>query len=122
MDMNVIREIIVSRNLVGENVFLYEKPEKVSCQNYIIYNFKEIDGGSSIRTYQIDFRIVSKDMLKAIEIKDGLIEELDCFNRPCNITNEETVIRSIKLLNGGGIIKNEEKGEYNILVFFYVKI
>lgn len=122
MDFNVIREYLVSKNIVGENVFFLEKPEKVTCTDYVIYTFKELDGGNIIRHYQLDIRCVSKEPLQVIEIKDKVINALDIYYKFCKINNEQFVIRSIKLLNGGGTIKNEEKGEYNALVYFYVTI
>jgi len=122
MDMNVIREYLVTQNIVSENIFLFEKPEKVTCTDYIIYNFKELDGGSTIRHYQLDIRIVSKDKLQAIEIKDKVINALDVYYKFCKIKDTEVAVRSIKLVNGGGLIKNEESGEYNVLIYFSVKI
>lgn len=122
MDMNVIREYLVSQSIVGENIFLYEKPEKAKCTDYIIYNFKELDGGATVRHYQLDIRCVSKDKLKAIEIKDKVVNTLDIYYKNCKIQDIETTIRSIKLVNGGGLIKNSETGEYNSLVYFSVKI
>lgn len=125
MDMNVIREYIVASNIVGENVFLFEKPnvkELNSVTDYIVYNFKEIDGGSTIRRYQLDIRVVSPDSLKVIEMKDEVIQLLDVYYRSCKIMNVETIIRSIKLVNGGGLIKNTETNEFNSIIYFEVKI
>jgi len=126
MDMNVIREYIIAdseiNQMVGDNVFLFEKPEKKTCTDYIIYTFKEINGGNAIRNYQLDLRCISKDKLKLFEVKDRLIEILDNFNKPTNIKNEELTIRNSKLINGGGIIKDEENGDYHLIVYFLVKI
>lgn len=126
MDMNVIREHLVSdteiNKLVGENIFLFEKPPKAKADTYIIYNFKELNGGQSIRDYQLDVRIISEDKLKLFPIKDRLIEILDNFNKPTKIKDSEIIIRHTRLINGGGIIKNEESGEYHLLVYFLVKI
>lgn len=126
MDMNVIREYLVSdialSSLVNDNIFLLEKPEQITAKDYILYNFKEINGGSSIRDYQLDIRIVSKDKLKLLTIKEAIINLLDNFNRPTKIEDSETIIRHTRLINGGGMIKDEDKGEYNLLVYFLVKI
>lgn len=127
MDMNVIREYLVADEtlnaLIGENIFLFEKPEKVKANTYIIYNFKEINGATGgIRDYQLDIRIVSKDKLSLFSIKDRLIELLDNYNKPTKIKDSSAVVRHTRLINGGGIIKNEESGEYNLLVYFLVKI
>ena len=125
MDMNVIREYIVANGIVGENVFLVEKPNAKELNNvtdYIIYNFKEIDGGSTIRRYLLDIRSVSNSPLKAIEIKDNVIQLLDIYYKSCTIKNEDTTIRSIKLVNGGGLIKDSDKNNYNSIIYFEVKI
>ena len=122
MDFNVIREYLVSQNIVGENIFLFEKPLQVKADDYIIYNFKELDGGSTIRIYQLDVRVVSKDKLKAIEIKDKVINALDIYYKTCKIKNEDTTIRNIRLTNGGGMIRNDETGEYNVLTYFIARI
>jgi hypothetical protein len=125
MDMNVIREYIIANDIVGENVFLVEKPNVKEFNNvtdYIIYNFKEIDGGSTIRRYLLDIRAVSNNSLKAIEIKDNVIQLLDVYYKSCTIKNEDITIRSIKLVNGGGLIKDNEKNNYNSIIYFEVKI
>lgn len=124
MDMNVIREFIIAdpalQALVGNNVFLFERPAQIKCDDYIIYTFKELDGGSFIRTYQLDIRVISKNILTVLDIKDKLIKRLDVFNRPTAIYNAEEAIRSCLLANGGGIAKNDE-GEYNAFLFFVIK-
>ena len=126
MDMNAIREYLISNtelySLVGENIFLFEKPEKVTATDYVIYNFKELNGGSYVRDYQLDIRIVGKDKLKLLTIKDTIITLLDNFNKQTKIKDDTTTIRHTRLVNGGGVIKNPESGEYNVLVYFLVKI
>ena len=126
MDMNAIREYLISNSdlysLIGNDIFLFEKPEKVTATDYVVYNFKELSGGSSIRDYQLDIRIVGKNKLKLLTIKDIIITLLDNFNKPTKIKDDTTTIRHTRLVNGGGIIKNEESGEYNVLVYFLVKI
>ena len=126
MDMNAIREYLVSNaelfSLVGNNVFLFEKPEKLTAKDYVIYNFKELNGGSSIKDYQLDMRIVGKDKLRLLTIKDIIINLLDNFNKPTKIKDDTVTIRHTRLVNGGGIIKNQDNGEYNVLVYFLVKI
>ncbi len=124
MDKNVIREHIVANPalhaLVGDNVFLFERPAQIACDDYIIYTFKELDGGGVIRTYQLDIRCISKNILTVLDMKDKVIALLDVFNRPTNIKNAEEAIRSCLLANGGGLAKNDE-GEYNAFLFFVIK-
>lgn len=124
MDMNVIREHLIADSelysLVGDNVFLFERPEKVKCTDYVIYTFKELNGGGSIRQYQLDIRVVSKDKLKLLSIKDRIIKLLDVYDRPTNIKNADEAIRTCSLVNGGGIAQNDE-GEYNAFVYFLIQ-
>ncbi len=126
MDMNLIREYIVLDdeifNILGSSVFLFEKPELSQAEKYIIYNFKEISGGNSIRDYQLDLKVVCKDKLSLFPIKDRLIEILDNFNKPTKIKDSNITIRSTRLINGGGIVKNIDSGEYNLLIYFLIKI
>ena len=126
MDMNVIREYLISNNaihaLVGDNIFLYEKPEKVKADTYILYSFKELNGGSVIRDYQLDLHIVGKDKLRLFDVKDNVIETLDNFNKPTKIKDSTVTIRHTKLINGGGIAKNQESGEYYLFVYFLVRV
>lgn len=126
MDMNAIREYICSndeiKNLIGENVFLFEKPEQITATHYILYNFKEMNGGSRVRDYQLDIRIVGKEKLKLLHIKDVLINILDNFNRDTNIKDNTTIIRHTRLINGGGIGFDDDRKEYNVFLYFLVKI
>lgn len=126
MDMNAIREYIISdsdiNQLVGDNVFLFERPENSECGECIIYTFKELNGGFCIRDYQLDIRIVGKDKLKLLEIKDRIIEILDNFSKPTKISDTDTVIRHTRLINGGGIVKDPESKEYNVILYFLVKV
>lgn len=125
MDMNVIREYLIADSelysLIGDNVFLFERPEKVKCTDYVIYTFKELNGGGTIRQYQLDIRVVSKDKLNLLSIKDRIIYLLDVYDRPANIKNADAAIRTCELVNGGGIAKNDE-GEYNAFIYFLIQI
>ncbi|MEA4921390.1 MAG: hypothetical protein VB078_10795 [Clostridiaceae bacterium] len=124
MDFNVIREYLIAdtelHSLVGDNVFLFERPEKVKCSDYITYTFKELNGGGTIRQYQLDIRVISKDKIKLLAIKDRVIKLLDVYNRPTSIKNADGAIRICTLINGGGIARNDE-GEYYAFVYFLIK-
>lgn len=126
MDMNLIREYLISntaiQDFVGNNIFLFEKPSQIDAETYILYSFKEINGGSGIRDYQLDLRIVGKDKLTLFDIKDNLIELLDNFNKPTKIKDTTVAIRHSRLINGGGLVKNEESGEYYLIVYFLIRI
>lgn len=125
--MNTIREYLIAdtvlNSLVGENIFLFEKPKQITANDYIIYNFKELNGTvGTIQDYQLDIRIISKDKPSLFSIKDRLIALLNNHNKPTQIKDDVAVIRQTRLINGGGIIKNDGTGEYNLLVYFLIKI
>lgn len=122
MDFNVLREYLVADTslnaLVGENIFLVERPEKIVCEDYITYSPKELQSiGGGVRAYQIDLRVISKDKLKLLAIKDRVIALLDNHNCATHIQDSETHIRKIRMINGGGIAK-ADNGDYYAFVYF----
>lgn len=126
MDFNIIREYLIAdqaiRELVGDNVFLFERPEKLTCTDYITYSPKELQSpGGGVHAYQLDMRVISKDKLKLLAIKQRLVELLDDHNRATRISDKDTYIRKIRMVNGGGIAKTDN-GDYNAFLYFYVII
>ena len=126
MDFNVIREYLAGdlkiKSLVGDNIFLVDRPEKCKCDDYITYNPKELGNvGYKIKKYQLDFRVVSKDKLKLLAIKQRLTELLDHQDRATRISDTDTYIYTIKLINGGGIAK-ADNGDYHAFLYFYAII
>lgn len=124
MDFNTIREYLVAdaeiKRLVGDNVFLLERPEKSTCTDYIVYNPKEMRSiGGGVRAYQLDMRVVSKDKIKLLAIKSRLVDLLDQHDRATRISDAAAYIRKIRLINGGGIAR-AENGEYSAFLYFYV--
>ena len=108
--------------LVGENVFLLERPAKCDCKDYITYNPKEMQSiGGGVRAYQLDVRVISRDMLKLLKIKERLVDLLDCHNRATRIRDADAVIRKIRLINGGGIAK-ADNGDYYAFLYFYAVV
>lgn len=101
--------------LGGHYIWLLEKPSKVETNTYICYNFKELSK-EILTNYQVEFGIISNDLNKALSIKEKLIELLD--NERNNIRIDG--IKQTLLLNGGGILKHEDTGNYEIIVYFYV--
>lgn len=77
--------------------------------------------GGGVRAYQLDVRVISKDKLKLLAIKNRLIDLLDCHNRATRIKDNDAHIRKIRLINGGGITK-AENGDYYAFLYFYVII
>lgn len=126
MDFNTIREFLIADTgltaLVGNNIFLFDRPEKCDCEDYITYSPKEMQSiGGDVRAYQLDMRVVSKNKLKLLAVKDRLIDLLDCHNRTTNIKDNDAHIRKIRLINGGGIAK-ADNGDYYAFLYFYVII
>lgn len=126
MDFNVIREYLAGdlkiKSLVGDNIFLVDRPEKCKCDDYITYNPKELGNvGYKIKKYQLDFRVVSKDKLKLLAIKQRLTELLDHQDRATRISDTDTYIYTMKLINGGGIAK-ADNGDYHAFLYFYAII
>lgn len=126
MDFNVLRKYIandfVIHSLVGDNVFLVDKPEKCDCDKYITYSPKELGSvGGGVHTYQIDIRIVSKSKLSLLTLKDQLIMLLDDHNSATHISDGDVTIRKIKLINGGGITR-ADNGDYYAFLYFHAII
>ena len=123
--MKIIRKYIVSdsvvKSLIQENVFLIEKPEQNKSENYIVYKYKELSGGF-IKDYSIEFNLIGKNINLLLQLKDRLIELLDDPRNNKIIKDNDTTIRTSSLVNGGGMLKNPETGNYHLVVFFTVKI
>ncbi len=111
--------------LGGQYIWLVEKPvekpKEKNADNYIIYKYKELSGGY-IKDYQLEFNIIGKDLNKLLAIRQKLIELLDDTRNEKIIKDTDTTIRSTKLLNGGGMAKNPETGNYEIILYFLIKI
>lgn len=124
--MKVIRKYLLKDDellnlLQGKNIYLVEKPQKIKCNPYIVYNYKPL-GSGIIKDYQITFYIVGKKLKVLLDIQKQLINLLDEIREPIIIKDKQTIIKHSKLLNGGGIIKNEDTGNYEIVVYFLCKI
>lgn len=123
-DFNCIREFLAADKelnaLVGDNIFLFERPKEVECDSYITYSFHELHGASAVRQYQLDIRAISKDIRKVLLIKDRVIKLLDCYNRPCNLSTADEGVLSCTLVNGGGLAHNDETDEYYAFSYFVV--
>ena len=117
-DFESLREYIEQADIVGSNIFLLEKPKQVKAKTYIVYNFRELNGGTAVRQYQVNFRVVSDNVLTCNTTKNALIQLLDLYDRPCNIYG----IRSIKMLNGGGLTYSDETKEFNCFLYFAVRV
>ena len=118
--MENIRNYLLSDSalfaLIGNNMFLVEKPAQIKRSEYIVYFFKELSGGY-IKSYSIEFNIFGKDLNKLLKIKDRIIDLLDA---PRNERVNNIGVRSSALLNGGGISKDNTTGNYAVVTYFKI--
>jgi len=124
--LKVIRKYLLEdTNLLnylgGQYIWLVEKPKEIEANPYIIYKYKELNGGL-IKNYQFEFNLIGTDLSKLLYIKERLINLLDDPRGEKSIKDDSTVIRQSKLLNGGGMVKNPNTGNYEVVVFFLFKI
>lgn len=121
--IKAIRDYLISdkklKLIIGNNIFLQEKPLEIKADTYICLLFKPLDGGV-IKTYQLEIRCFGNNILKLIELENALIECLD-WVRQKNIISENCIIYNSELLNGGGTI-TDENGVIERLLFFMLKI
>ena len=122
MDFEPIRAYLASdpilAEIVGENIFLFERPEQVECDDYIIYNPRELQSiGGGVRAFQLDVRAISTEKLRLLTIKDRIVDLLDNGHRATPIDG----VRKTRLINGGGIAR-ADTGEYNAFLYFYIII
>ena len=122
MDFNALREFLIAdpelAEMISENVFLFERPEVLECNDYIVYSPKEqTSPGGNVRAYQLDINVVSRDKLKLLQIKDRIIDLIDNHNCKTVIPG----IRKITLINGGGIVR-ADNGDYHAFLYFYAII
>lgn len=116
---HLLKDINLVGLLNGESIFYIEKPEKVKVTDYILIRDKLISD-KFITNYQIEFRVYSKDLNKAIDIEKELISYLNDPRGEKIIKDENNCIRNISVLNGGGTVKDEE-GNWIKVVFFLLK-
>lgn len=70
----------------------------------------------------LEFYIIGKDLSKLIQIQEKLIQLLDDIRNEKVIRDNDTTIRTVKLLNGGGMVKNSDTGNYEVIAYFLCKI
>lgn len=101
-------------------VFAEEKPEKIKTDNYVIIRIKELSGGY-VAVDQVEFDIIGKDISKLLSLKDRIIELLDDPRNSKTIKDENTTILTSELVNGGGVAKNNETNNFNVIVYFKIQ-
>ncbi|WP_313757187.1 hypothetical protein [Tissierella sp.] len=103
----------------NDSIFYIDKPEKRDDKTYIVIKDKLLSG-QYIEEYQLTFHIVSPTPQK---VKDTEREVIDYLNDPRGekiIKNDDTFIRNIQVLNGGGTIRTPEN-DYLSVVYFIVR-
>ncbi|MEC1780075.1 hypothetical protein [Schinkia azotoformans] len=108
--------------LNNENAFyLLEKPINEKHDHFIVFKIKELTGGH-INDYQIDFLITSKDVNKVIDIKERIKKIFDKPRSNNELKHNNLTIRHSRLLNGGGMVKDEQTSEITSVVYFLFKL
>ncbi len=102
-------------------IYQVEKPKDIVNDTYIVFLNKPLSGGY-IRDWQIEFRVISKDLSKLTAIQSRLIHLLDNPREYNHLKNNEVGIRKIKLLNGGGTLRNPSTNNFELIVFFLCTI
>lgn len=106
------------------NIFQLERPNQPEYQDadpFIVVLEKIVNSDSGIHSVQFEFRIVSESSALTLQIQQRLIELLDKVRQEY-LTDGETVIRNISLLNGGGTVKSPDYDKWETIVFFLAKI
>lgn len=124
MDISLIRKYLIEdteiNNLIGSNIFLLEKPNEINVDDFICLLYKPLNGGV-LKSYQVEVRLFSKDIMKLMKLEKAVIKRLD-WTRQQNISNGNSTIYNCELLNGGGTIKDSETGVIETLLFFMIKV
>lgn len=102
------------------HIFHEEKPSKIDTDTYIVFKDKLLSG-YFIEDYQLTFHVISDDLNKAIAIEKELIRYLNDPRGEVLIRDNNTYIRNIQVLHGGGRTYNEEKDYYISVVYFLCK-
>ncbi len=101
-------------------IFHEEKPLEIDADTYIVFKDKLLKS-KYIQEYQIIFHVISKDINKAIAIERELIDYLNDTREEKLIKNDDTYIRNIKVLRGGGRIFDVDIDNWRIVVYFLLK-
>lgn len=101
-------------------VFLVEKPEIYgdTATNYILIKWHQLNGGEPVKQFNVEISIHSKDIYQCIELKDGLVNLLDYYNRPCDLDG----IVKFRLNNEGGIYTDAVEERYVDKLYFDCKL
>ena len=114
---NIFMEKTILDGIEIPLVFLVEKPKDIlNAESYIVYSFREIDGGKTLRHYEVEISINCKNIKDIFQIRQNIINDLDFYNRPCSLGYQKMI-----LANEGGIYLDEISGYHRDKFFFDVK-
>ncbi|MSU01408.1 hypothetical protein [Tissierella pigra] len=103
----------------NDSIFYIDKPEKREDKTYIVIKDKLLSG-RYIEEYQLTFHIVSPTPQVVKDIEKELISYLNDPRGEKIIKNDDTYIRNIQVLNGGGTIRTPEN-DYLSVVYFIAR-
>lgn len=102
-----------------DGIFHIDKPLKRADKTYLVVKDKLLSG-RYIEEYQLTFHVVSPSSHTCKRIERELIDYLNDPRGEIIIKNEDTYIRNIQVLNGGGIIRTPEN-DYLSVVYFIAR-
>lgn len=106
--------------LGGGNVYYLEKPLKFNPDVFILAKDKLLSD-RYIKQYQLQFDIIGKDLNKILEVEKELIKYLNDVRGEVIIKYDGEIIRNIRVLNGGGTIKDANDNWIKV-VYFLCKV
>lgn len=104
----------------GEAIYHLFKPSSKrfdDIKTFIVIRDKIVTS-DYLKTYAIEFKIQSPSLEKVIGIKEELIRYLNDKYVSNMLSSDYSIINGINLLNGGGIIRDDEAGVYLCVLFF----
>lgn len=103
----------------NDSIFYIDKPDKRVDKTYIVIKDKLLSG-RYIEEYQLTFHLVSPEPQRVKDIEKELMSYLNDPRGEKIIKNDDTYIRNIQVLNGGGTIRTPE-GDFLGVVYFIAK-
>ncbi len=103
----------------SDSIFYIDKPEKRDDTTYLVIKDKLLSG-RYIEEYQLTFHVVSPSAHSVKDIEKELVEYLNDPREEKIIKDDDTYIRNIQVLNGGGTIRTPQN-DYLCVVYFLLK-
>lgn len=105
---------------IYDAVYLVEKPEthETTSGNYLLIKWNQNNGGHTVRSFTVEIWIMTKDLGDNCLIANELVNLLDFYNRPCEISKYKKFVLS----NEGGTYYNDNIHLYTDKLFFECKL